>query len=224
MKRTRIRPMDRRGFTLIELLIVLAILVGIMALALPRLMGSRAKAERNTAKTQIGLFQSALENYEFDARALPGTEQGLDALAQPPAASDGMDGSAAPTGWNGPYLDEIPKDPWGMDYQYEYPPTRGSGSRPDIWSLGPDRADGTADDVCSWTTAASGSLDEDGNPIEDPMDAGMDPMDQMDPMDPGGMPMPKPAGGMPGPPALSSPSGTQGPPQMPARPAPPTTR
>ena len=50
MKRNRTRHMDRQGFTLIELLIVLAILVGIMALALPRLMGSRKKAATRSAR------------------------------------------------------------------------------------------------------------------------------------------------------------------------------
>ena len=216
MKRTRVRQMDRRGFTLIELLIVLAILVGIMALALPRLMGSRKKAEINTAKTQIGLFQSALLKYEFDTRGLPMTEQGLTALTAPPAASDEMGGAVASSGWDGPYLDNIPNDPWKMPYQYEYPPTRGGGYRPDIWSFGPDLADGTADDVCSWTSTATGGVDEEGNPIEDPMDAGMDPMDQGPPMPP--MDAPTPPGGMPGRPPLPPPSGPGGPGGMPGGP------
>ena len=228
MKRSRVRQMDRQGFTLIELLIVLAILVGIMALALPRLMGSRKKAEINTAKTQIGLFQSALQKYEFDTRGLPMTEQGLAALTAPPAASDET-GAVASTGWDGPYLDSIPDDPWGTPYQYEYPPSRGSGLRPDIWSLGPDRTDGTVDDV--WEQATAGGVDEDGNPIEESMDPGMDPMDRgapIPPVDgtarpgqmPGRMPgtpaapggpsrtgnraPPPPAGGMPGRPPVPS--------------------
>ena len=232
MKRIRVRQMDRRGFTLIELLIVLAILVGIAALALPRLMGSRKKAEINTAKTQIGLFQSTLEKYEFDTRGLPGTEQGLAALVSMPAAADESGGEVASTGWDGPYLDSIPPDPWGMAYQYEYPPTRSSGLRPEIWSFGPDRADGTADDVCSWSGSSTGGVDEEGNPIEpDPMDAGMDSMDQppMSPMDgPGGRgrppAMPGGQGGMPprqggagGPPPLPPAGGMSGPPPMPAR-------
>ena len=222
MKRSRSRHTDRQGFTLIELLIVLAILVGIMALALPRLMGSRKKAEINTAKTQIGLFQSALEKYEFDTRGLPGTEQGLAALTAMPAASDEMGGAVASGGWDGPYLDTIPNDPWGMRYQYEYPPTRGGGSRPDIWSYGPDLADGTADDICSWTTSATGGVDEEGNPIEDPMESGMDPMDQGPPMPP--MDAQTPPGGMPGRPALPPAGGTPGPPPMPSPPSLPPTR
>ena len=43
------------------------------------------------------------------------------------------------------------KDPWGHDYQYEYPPTHGKGESPDIWSLGPDGEDNTEDDIVSWS-------------------------------------------------------------------------
>jgi general secretion pathway protein G len=225
MKRSRVLHMDRRGFTLIELLIVLAILVGIMAIAVPRLMKARRRGQEDTARAQIGAFNGALKHYELDTSRMPMTEQGLAALVQAPADS-GDAGGFVSTGWNGPYLDKIPKDPWGMDYQYEYPPTRGGGDQPDIWSLGVDNTDGTEDDVCSWTTTGTGAVDEDGNPIEDPMDAGMDPLNDGPPMPP--MDRPTPPGGMPGRPPLPSanrPPAMPGPPAMPARPAaPPATR
>jgi prepilin-type N-terminal cleavage/methylation domain-containing protein len=53
----------RRGFTLTELLIVMAILVLLVSLVGPRLLGSKAKADVNSVKTQIGMFQSSLERY-----------------------------------------------------------------------------------------------------------------------------------------------------------------
>lgn len=55
--------------------------------------------------------------------------------------------------WDGPYLTStsVPKDPWGHEYQYEYPPTHGKGDYPDVWSFGPDGEDGTDDDIVSWT-------------------------------------------------------------------------
>jgi general secretion pathway protein G len=222
MKRTNFRRMRRQGFTLIELLIVLAILVGLMALVAPRILQSRDKAEINTAKSQIGLFQSALEKYEFDVRGMPGTEQGLASLTATPAASEEVGGAAAASGWDGPYLDSIPPDPWGMPYMYEYPPTRSSGSRPEIWSYGPDRAADTEDDICSWTGAAgSGGTDADGNPIDDPMDQGTNPMDQgpaMPPMD--GPPMPGGPGGPGGAPPMP-PGGAAGAPPMGPPPLPP---
>jgi len=68
--------------------------------------------------------------------------------------SDSRDGEKSEGhAWEGPYLNagKVPKDPWGHDYQYEYPPTHGKGDFPDIWSYGPDGEDGTDDDIVSWT-------------------------------------------------------------------------
>jgi general secretion pathway protein G len=57
-----------------------------------------------------------------------------------------------PTKWNGPYLDtEIPADPWGQPYQYCEPGRINSDSF-DVWSMGPDRQDNTADDIGNWQT------------------------------------------------------------------------
>jgi general secretion pathway protein G len=58
--------------------------------------------------------------------------------------------------------ESIPKDPWGRDYQYEYPPTHGSGDYPDIWSYGPDGEDDTEDDIKSWSSSDGNSEDEFG--------------------------------------------------------------
>jgi len=139
-----------------ELLIVLGILVMLAALAVPRLLGTRKKAKLNTAESQIGLLRGALEHYALDNETFPSTEQGLQALFQAPADSDSEEGSTA-SNWAGPYLNkDLPKDPWGNEYQYAYPPERGSGDFPDIWSWGPDGEDNTEDDICSWGTATQG--------------------------------------------------------------------
>ena len=72
---------------------------------------------------------------------------------------------ASVSGWEGPYLNknEMPTDPWGNAFQYVYPPERGSGDFPDIWSFGPDGEDNTEDDICSWGTASGGEGDEFGD-------------------------------------------------------------
>lgn len=75
----------RRGFTLTELLIVMAILVLLVSLIGPRLLGSKQKADVNAVKTQIGMFQSALERYAVDMNKFPATEEGLNALVANPA-------------------------------------------------------------------------------------------------------------------------------------------
>ena len=44
----------------------------------------------------------------------------------------------------------MPLDPWQRPYHYLYP-GKHNPNVPDIWSLGPDGIDGTADDIGSWT-------------------------------------------------------------------------
>ena len=57
------RRTRRSGFTLTEMLIVLAILVMLVALVVPRFLGARKKADLQAAQAQIGLFRGALESY-----------------------------------------------------------------------------------------------------------------------------------------------------------------
>lgn len=158
------RRTRRAGFTLTEMLIVLAILVMLVAMVVPRFLGARKKADLQAAQTQIGLLRGALENYAMETKDFPTTEQGLQALLTAPG--DGEQGSAV--GWDGPYVnsDTIGLDPWNNEYQYAYPPERGTTDLPDIWSFGPDGEDNTEDDICSWTTKA-GEDGAEGQPKED---------------------------------------------------------
>lgn len=165
MNRTKLqtsRQKRRRGFTLTELLIVMAILVLLVSLVGPRLLGSKQKADVNSTKTQIGMFQAALERYAIDMNRFPNTEEGLQALVSDPTetGADAEGGSS----WDGPYLKQnaIPKDPWNNSYSYEYPPSRSQDELPEIWSLGPDGQEDTEDDIVSWTTG------KDGEPVDEP--------------------------------------------------------
>ena len=176
----------RRGFTLVELLIVMAILVLLASLVGPRLLGSKKKADIQATQTQIGLFQACLERYALDMNKFPSTEEGLQALVTAPTGDEmgsmsmdttDMEGAASSTGggtaskWDGPYLQkmDIPADPWGNPYQYEYPPTHGAGDQPDIWSYGPDGTADTEDDIVSWSRSAEGSGEfSDSQPMPQP--------------------------------------------------------
>ena len=181
--RSLIRKSDvvRGGFTLTELLIVMAILVLLVSLIGPRLLGSKQKADINAVKTQIGMFQSALERYAVDMNKFPATEEGLAALVSMPssdgsgsssgdsassdtASADGDSSSSEGGGgnWDGPYIktEKLPVDPWGKSYSYEYPPTHNKINVPDIWSFGPDGQESTDDDIKSWTGDGSGEGSE----------------------------------------------------------------
>ena len=82
---------------------------------------------------------------------------------------------------------EVPKDPWGNEFQYAYPPERGTRDFPDIWSLGPDGEDNTEDDITNWGTTG-GEAGEEG--FGGPEEGGAREVEVG-----GGMPDPGPTGG-----------------------------
>ena len=139
--------LDNRGLTLIEILVVLTIL-GIMAtLIIPRVMGRPEQARRVQAKVQIESMETALKLYKLDNGYYPTTEQGLQALVEPPTVGQ------LPRAWReGGYLEKgkVPKDPWGEEYVYLSP---GVYDDYDLSSYGPDKepgGEGDDADVNSW--------------------------------------------------------------------------
>jgi len=85
-----------------------------------------------------GNLKLALRIYQSDNGAFPTTEQGLQALLKEPAGAKR---------WRGPYVDALPRDPWGRPYRYICPGRHGAF---DLSSVGPDGAEETADDITSW--------------------------------------------------------------------------
>ncbi len=128
------------GFTLVEMLLVLVILATLAAVVIPRFAGRSEQAKVTAAQTQISNFELVLDAFEVDNGFYPKGSDGLEDLVVQP--SDTPD-------WHGPYMDEIPLDPWGNPYVYDYPGkhnTRGF----DLYSMGPDGRAGNEDDVTNW--------------------------------------------------------------------------
>ena len=137
--------MKKLGFTLIEVLVVVAILAILAAIVVPRIMDRPDEAKRVAAKADIGAIVSALKLYRLDNGGYPTTDQGLAALVQKPTTNP------VPGNWKqGGYLERLPKDPWGGDYQFLSPGVKGEI---DVFSLGADRArggEGNAADIGNW--------------------------------------------------------------------------
>jgi len=121
------------GFTLLELLVVVTIIGLLVAFVAPRYFGQVGKSEINTAKAQIDAFEKALDLYRLDTGRYPSTEMGLKALVERPPSE---------AKWNGPYLRKgVPADPWGRQFLYRAPGTKGDF---DLVSYGRDGAPGGA--------------------------------------------------------------------------------
>ncbi len=134
------------GFTLVELLLVLVILATLAAIVIPKFSGRTEQAKVTAAQTQISTLGTALDSYEVDVGSYPSSSEGLNALMVKPGNV---------TGWRGPYMkQEIPPDPWGNEYIYEYPGKHNDG-RYDLMSMGPDGRAGNDDDITNWTVRKS---------------------------------------------------------------------
>ena len=131
------------GFTLVEIMVVVVILGILAVLIVPRVLGRSDEARQAAAKHDIATIMQSLKLYHLDNGRYPTNEQGLQALATKPSSAP------VPPNWK-PYLDKVPKDPWGNTYQYLSP---GVHDEVDVFSLGADGQPGGtgADlDIGSW--------------------------------------------------------------------------
>jgi general secretion pathway protein G len=130
----------RLGFTLVEMLLVLVILGVLAAIVYPKVAGRGEQARDTSARTQIASFKTALDAFEVDNGYYPKGRNGLQDLVQKPRDA---------VNWRGPYMDNIPQDPWHNDFLYECPGKHNPSSY-DVMSMGPDGQSGTQDDVGNW--------------------------------------------------------------------------
>ncbi len=118
------------GFTLIEIMVVVVILGILAAIVVPRVMDRPDDARITKVKSDIRALEAALNLYRLDNFVYPDTNQGLQALVERPRT-----GPEPRNYRSGGYMDRLPRDPWGNDYQYLNPGTRGDI---DIYSFGAD--------------------------------------------------------------------------------------
>jgi len=131
-----------RGFTLVELLLVLVILAVLAAIVVPKFTKRSEQARIAAATTDIASFGTALDMFELDVGRYPSSDEGLKALVEQPSNAKE---------WKGPYLKRtIGNDPWGHPYIYRAPGAHNANGY-DLYSYGPDGAEGGGDDIDNWS-------------------------------------------------------------------------
>lgn len=132
-----------RGYTLMEMLLVLGIIGLLLGLGVYSMTGVLGDADEGKAKADIKNFEANLIRYKTKAGIYPTTEQGLRALVERPSAGP------APRSWKQFLKEPALTDPWSSPYQYRYPGKHNPDGY-DIYSFGPDKQEGTDDDVGNW--------------------------------------------------------------------------
>ena len=140
------RPSSIRGLTLIEILVVVAIIGLLAGLFISNTDKIFGQSQEVVARVFVrDSLKTSLVRYKIDLGSYPTTAEGLNALFTAPANTG--------TRWRGPYADvsgnTMPLDPWGESYGYRYPGTKNKSSY-DLFSKGPDKTEGTEDDIGNW--------------------------------------------------------------------------
>lgn len=128
-----------KGFTLVELIVVILIIAILAALVVPNLISRTGQAKRAKAASDIATISGLLQQFRLDYDRFPTMEEGIQALRTPPPDPSGQT--------RPPYTTkDLPLDPWGSDYVYQWPGPLGDDSF-SIVSYGSDRAPGGEGDA-----------------------------------------------------------------------------
>ncbi len=122
-----------QGMSLIEIMIILIFVSVTLVVGIKMVDAQESDDEKMIRKARDGLMliNNGVGAYLFDTgKSVPKSQQALSVLID-----EG-------------YFEKLPIDPWGHDYQYNYPAVE-SGKVFDLFSLGPDGVV-SEDDIVNW--------------------------------------------------------------------------
>ncbi|MCL4144965.1 UNVERIFIED_CONTAM: hypothetical protein GTU68_007788 [Idotea baltica] len=123
-------------------MVVVAIIGMLAAIIAPKVINRASDGTSAKVSTDVASIMSSVKLYRLDNLTYPSSTDGLQALKTKPAEANR---------WKGPYIEILPKDPWGHDYLYANPGTH--STEVDIYSLGADNKKGGSGvnaDVGNW--------------------------------------------------------------------------
>lgn len=131
----------RSGFTLLEMVIVLGIIAMILGGAIFAMKGIAGNAKLAQTEADFKAIDTSLMSYQLLAGNFPTTQQGLQAMVTKPTTTP------VPRRWS-QISKKVPLDPWKNEYRYRFPGKK-NAAEPEIYSLGADGIENTADDISS---------------------------------------------------------------------------
>lgn len=135
-----------RAFTLLEVMIVIVIILAILGLVTVNLMGTKKTADTKLVQVQLESLKGALDQFNLEFNRYPSEEEGLSVLWSKDAMAD-----EDQTKWRMFTKEPLPRDPWGTEWGYRVTTAEesedGAGIGFEVWSYGPDKEDGSSDDI-----------------------------------------------------------------------------
>jgi general secretion pathway protein G len=145
--RRNIVQTSRRGFTIIEVLIVIGLILGLATIVFINLRGSKKEGQVNTAKIKMNMLERALDRFHDKFERYPTDAEGLKVLWDKSVLESTDEAEAAK--WEA-FIDKpenAEKDPWNTAWGYMQKDESLEEDLFLLWSWGPDKADGTDDDI-----------------------------------------------------------------------------